>query len=459
MRRRFRFSLRTLLIAVLLIGSAMTLWWHWEPWHIIAFLPCGEESLEAAAISPDGAKIATLSDSHLRIWNAATGRLARTLSAQGKTGYYRVLEFSPDSKWAVSKFTEKDTAKSFFELWDTDSGNGGTRLKSDRAPSTDKFSFSYDGLQILDRYQLCKWDIASGKQVLCVTNNTGSFFGSFPPPTSEEAEKIEAANTLQVFAEHVKPFLVRCTVSGDRRIAATNLLDFSKTQVWNLVDDKKLCEITATDWDSRLSDDGRWLATWSEGEKTYRIWDTGTGTLLSKCPGWHGPDRLRRFSPAGDLFACAGKDDMLRVWETRTGTLKFSSPVNISEDASSYNRCEFFPDGTCLAHRSFETGSTTADVLQLRDTTNGTLLATLRGRPEDLNGTWLYCISPDGTQIVTSYHIEGSEDGCALWNRRRPEWWWGLAWLPEFWVALALAGGFTWSVRRDWGELKRKAVP
>ena len=27
-----------------------------------------------------------------------------------------------------------------------------------------------------------------------------------------------------------------------------------------------------------------------------------------------------------------------------------------------------------------------------------------------------------------------------LWSRRRPEYWWGIAWLPEFWIAL-LSGG------------------
>jgi WD40 repeat protein len=44
--------------------------------------------------------------------------------------------------------------------------------------------------------------------------------------------------------------------------------------------------------------------------------------------------------------------------------------------------------------------------------------------------------SPTGQYIAT-----GHEDGSVrLWIRRRPEWWWGIAWLPEFWVAL-LSGG------------------
>jgi hypothetical protein len=33
-RRWFRFSLRTLVVAVLLAGSGMGLWWRWEPWYL-----------------------------------------------------------------------------------------------------------------------------------------------------------------------------------------------------------------------------------------------------------------------------------------------------------------------------------------------------------------------------------------------------------------------------------------
>jgi hypothetical protein len=42
------------------------------------------------------------------------------------------------------------------------------------------------------------------------------------------------------------------------------------------------------------------------------------------------------------------------------------------------------------------------------------------------------------------------------WHRRRPEYWWGLAWLPEFWLALIFGGAFAWSVRRDRKELYRR---
>src|SRR5579872_7228136 len=38
MRRYLRFSLRTLLSSVMLLGSAVTLWLHWEPWYLQARL-------------------------------------------------------------------------------------------------------------------------------------------------------------------------------------------------------------------------------------------------------------------------------------------------------------------------------------------------------------------------------------------------------------------------------------
>jgi hypothetical protein len=36
-----------------------------------------------------------------------------------------------------------------------------------------------------------------------------------------------------------------------------------------------------------------------------------------------------------------------------------------------------------------------------------------------------------------------------VYHRRRPEWWWGVAWLPEFWATLVFAGAFGWSAWRD----------
>ena len=59
--------------------------------------------------------------------------------------------------------------------------------------------------------------------------------------------------------------------------------------------------------------------------------------------------------------------------------------------------------------------------------------------------------------IIEDYAEDG-EGGSAyigFWVRRRPEQWWGVAWLPEFWLALALGGGLLWSVWKDRKWLRR----
>jgi WD40 repeat protein len=45
--------------------------------------------------------------------------------------------------------------------------------------------------------------------------------------------------------------------------------------------------------------------------------------------------------------------------------------------------------------------------------------------------------------------VPSEGNGVRIWRRRRPEYWWGLAWLPEFWLAAAFAGALMWSVWRD----------
>jgi WD40 repeat protein len=63
--------------------------------------------------------------------------------------------------------------------------------------------------------------------------------------------------------------------------------------------------------------------------------------------------------------------------------------------------------------------------------------------------------------------VEFSRDGdllavchdhdATVWSRRRPEYWWGVAWLPEFWLTVVFAVAFVWSVWRDRHELGRMA--
>lgn len=122
--RRPRFSLRSLLLFVLLIGSSAALWMHWQPWYLarnfstgttdaqfskdgrrvaapisngvngfrlfdvesgseIALIPPEKKGWYALSFSPDGQLIAGIcSDFRIRIWNAADGTVRAELPGQ-----------------------------------------------------------------------------------------------------------------------------------------------------------------------------------------------------------------------------------------------------------------------------------------------------------------------------------------------------------------------------------------
>ncbi|MCY3018476.1 MAG: hypothetical protein NTW87_05530 [Planctomycetota bacterium] len=51
----------------------------------------------------------------------------------------------------------------------------------------------------------------------------------------------------------------------------------------------------------------------------------------------------------------------------------------------------------------------------------------------------------DGDHLVA----QPADCSASRWIRIRPEWWWGVAWLPEFWLTAVFAVAFAWSVLRD----------
>jgi len=58
--------------------------------------------------------------------------------------------------------------------------------------------------------------------------------------------------------------------------------------------------------------------------------------------------------------------------------------------------------------------------------------------------------SADGNVLWVWAH-----DGLSVWRRRRPEWWWGVFYLWEFWLTALFAAIFVWSVVRDRRALAR----
>jgi len=102
----------------------------------------------------------------------------------------------------------------------------------------------------------------------------------------------------------------------------------------------------------------------------------------------------------------------------------------------------FGPDGHRFATTERRNG------IKIFDSYSGKLLAHIYDKEiQDVIGMRF---SEDGHILVV-----GQWGSVSIYSRRCPEYWWGIAWLPEFWLALIFLGPFVWSVRRDWRDLRR----
>jgi len=64
----------------------------------------------------------------------------------------------------------------------------------------------------------------------------------------------------------------------------------------------------------------------------------------------------------------------------------------------------------------------------------------------------------DPDRILARYETE-LHRGLHLLARFRPEPWWGIAWLPEFWLTVIVAGAFLWILYCDWKRNRMNLLP
>ncbi|HEY3322503.1 MAG TPA: hypothetical protein VGP72_18725 [Planctomycetota bacterium] len=203
--------------------------------------------------------------------------------------------------------------------------------------------------------------------------------------------------------------------------------------------------------------------------KTVTVVDCNKGRVIARHelawdyvypPFWSTDSRwlfLLRPKPGSRLADLGPEDGLLwdmRAWTTlpiATGDGKSFSPTE--EGAKRGYRAEQFPknepwfsrnpcearDGRAIMWRALG-----VYLYSSPDSPEGTWLAVLM--PHGNKVRWRGAISDDGDWIVTDG--EGAEQAY-IWHRRRPEYWWGIAWLPEFWLTVVFSVGLVWSVWRD----------
>jgi hypothetical protein len=145
--------------------------------------------------------------------------------------------------------------------------------------------------------------------------------------------------------------------------------------------------------DSAFTPDGRILATGSR-DKTVRLWDTQSGTLLKTLEEHSGGLGSVVFSPDGKIGASDSLNGPVKVWDAQTGGLKYTLAIQ-------GQRLAFSPDSQTLATQSGDYE------VKLWDAQSGSLKQTLSlyGNAQDRSRYFEIrdlAFSPDGNTLVAA---------------------------------------------------------
>ena len=398
---RPRFSLRTLVIAVLLIASGGGLWWRWEPWVVTWTLEGLNPRIFSTFLSHKRDLIlVNRYGGSADIWNVAKKTVvARLPDAHGLFVY---ASFSPDDSKVITHVSMDEHCSQDYEtkIWEV---------------STGKLLSTWDGA-LKGRYGTYLDD---GKTILLEADKDN-------PPECLDSETLVSkfkmpGHTGGIFQYAVdKNCKLLVTVSADHTARAWDLTNGSLLSVFS-GHTNQVIEVA-------ISPDSKTIATGS-WDGTARLWNPNTGKELF-CFRHPSSVSALDFSEDGRFVSSGSFDGTACVWDAKSG-----EPVSSCIFDMQVHKVEFCSDG----RRIFTTGSKGRN-LDIWDVHSGEKLCLLK--------------IGDGTsprfRLVEDGNVLYADAGFPLiLHRRRPEYWWGLAWLPEFWLTAVFAAVLVWSVWRD----------
>jgi WD40 repeat protein len=271
--------------------------------------------------SPDGTRVAAVTENSGRIWDAQTGR---PLSPRLHTGTRLVhCALSPDGQLLATAGEDQSV-----RLWDGHSGAAiGPPLFHSQIPL--KISFSSDGRRLATGCvdgTIRIWSVPDGKVILGPLHHGGvCWVAAFSPDdrwivtasSDTIAQPWDAATGRTVLPpfRHESP-VWWASFSPDGRAVATST-ESGVTRVWDAKSGQLLAEpmhSSGSTWFVRWSKDGGFLVTTST-DGSARMWDAGTGHEIAE-PFVHQREvRRAEFSPDGKRLLTAAYDGTIKVWD------------------------------------------------------------------------------------------------------------------------------------------------
>jgi WD40 repeat protein len=343
------------------------------------------------AFSPDGRALASAgADKILRIWDAQTGRLIRTLIGHADTIWS--IAFAPNGRTLASASADKTV-----RLWNPWSGRP-LRSIDNNIEAMTSVAFSPDGVslatagqsgitrlsdpetgelqQTLTGNNMSVWAIAFSPDSRTVATGSGDWTVKFWNARSGELEQIlpshfggvrsvawspdggilitggdQAIRLWDSRTGRMKHFIkqngtVNCVAfSPDGRTFAT--ATESNVTIWDIETGESQLILkghTNFVYSIAFSPDSSKLVTGSE-DKSVRFWDAQTGKLEESLPGQNGAVYSVAFSPDGQIVASGGEGRMIKLWDAHAHALLRT----IEEDSGTVYSLAFSPDSNTLA--------------------------------------------------------------------------------------------------------------
>lgn len=324
--------------------------------------------IKSAAFSPDGTRLATLSQKSVQTWAIAPTDTREWLAVPAALDCDCMLAYSPDGL-LLAVFGGDNTVKVL------DSYSGQTRLT---LPDPDNqgrgLAFSPDGTRLATAGAdnlAHVWDLVTGKELMALAGHTAPVDRVIFSPDGSRLATIDRSGEARLW-----------DVASGQTLFSLHAFESNSIQDSN-------------DIGIAFNRDGSRLAT--AGGTFIKVWDTLTGQATLALPPVEGLLAYTvTFSPDGKHLAVSFRGGSASVLDSATGQKLF----DLSGHTGSVRHIAYSPDGARIATASVD------GTARLWDATTGVEQFALNGHAGQVAGL---AFSPDGARLAT-----GSRDGTVL---------------------------------------------
>jgi WD40 repeat protein/tRNA A-37 threonylcarbamoyl transferase component Bud32 len=376
--------------------------WDIDAGKVLHTLKTAEGETGCVAITPDGTRIVTGGDrAHktVKVWDAQTGELKRTLMGHTVTRFVGSVAISRDGKRVVS---EAGSHGSYAEIksWDADTGQPALAVKtppiwnSSVCISPDGKSFVSGGCGVV-------FDAEAGKEKFrlrghkdVVNGAAYSADGKFIVTGSGDgtAKLWNAATGEEMLSFKAGFFSVQTiAVSND---GSRVVLGGTGSHFWNTrtAQTKPMLEDAAGEWFAvAMSADGKSVVAPGFGH-VLCLWSFPTGKVKHTLPGHSKMIRGVAISADGSRIVSGSDDQTAKVWDGTTGKELFA----LGKHKSQVNAVAISADGTRVITSCLD------GTVKAWDATTGKEIRTFEKEANKQVGSmWGVAIRPDGKCVVS----------------------------------------------------------